>query len=130
MTWQMVYWITRLDAIRCVSIGVAILLAITVVVLFVMGVSFCGDRTSASEDKTIRRQYRKVTVRCMFPLIFLLFLIAFIPSTKEACAIYLIPKVVNNEEVQKVPNNALKLLNAKLEEWIDEQIGDEDAPQD
>ena len=55
---------------------------------------------------------------------------AFIPSTKEACAIYLIPKIANNEQVQKIPENALRLLNAKLEEWIDEQIGDTDAQQD
>ena len=130
MTWQMVYWITRLDAIRNVSIGVAISLAITVIVLFIVGFSYCGDNTSTQEDKKIQRQYRRVAARCVCPLVFLLFLITFIPSTKEACAIYLIPKIVNNEQVQKVPENALKLLNAKFEEWIDEQIGDTDATQD
>ena len=43
-----------------------------------------------------------------------------VPSTKEFAAIYLIPKIANNEQVQKVPDNLLKLLNAKLEDWIND----------
>lgn len=48
-----------------------------------------------------------------------------VPTSKEAAAIYLIPKIVNNEQVQKVPENALKLLNTKMEQWIND-MGKED----
>ena len=125
MTWQMVYWITRLDALK-------IVLAVCAVACVVIGiVCLIGLMSSAiDEDGEKAKRWGKQSI---WPIVlFLVFLLfdAFLPSTKEACAIYLIPKVVNNEEVQKVPQNALKLLNAKLEEWIDEQIGDEDAPQD
>lgn len=47
----------------------------------------------------------------------------FVPTGKELAAIYLIPKIVNNEQVQQVPDNALKLLNLKMEEWIEETAG-------
>jgi hypothetical protein len=45
-----------------------------------------------------------------------------IPSTKEAAAIYLLPKIVNNEKVQKLPENFTNLLNAKMEEWIGDTL--------
>lgn len=39
-----------------------------------------------------------------------------IPSTKEMAAILILPKVLNNEKVQELPNNLLTLAN----EWIEE----------
>jgi hypothetical protein len=45
----------------------------------------------------------------------------FIPSTKEYVAIYLIPKIVNNEQVQQIPEKAMTILNSKLNEWITDQ---------
>ena len=127
MTWQMVYWITRLDMIRVLMIVCTVFGGggtLSYIVFWIASKVECEEE--ARKDRKIYKALR--------PTIYFFFIslmgLTFIPSTKEACAIYLIPKVVNNEEVQKVPNNALKLLNAKLEEWIDEQIGDEDAPQD
>ena len=46
----------------------------------------------------------------------------FTPSSKSAAAIYLIPKIANNEQVQQVPENALRLLNTKLQEWLQDSI--------
>lgn len=43
-----------------------------------------------------------------------------LPSTKEAAAIYLIPKVVNNESVQNISSNTLHLL----EEYTGELLRD------
>ena len=45
---------------------------------------------------------------------------AFIPSTKQMIAIITIPKIVNNEQVQEMPDNALKLINKKLREWAED----------
>jgi len=39
-----------------------------------------------------------------------------IPSTKEMCAIKAIPMIVNNEQVQELPNKVVELAN----EWIEE----------
>jgi hypothetical protein len=34
-----------------------------------------------------------------------------LPTTKELVAIYLIPKIVNNEHVQSIPNNIAEAVN-------------------
>lgn len=46
--------------------------------------------------------------------------VTFIPSTKQAIAIITIPKIVNNEQIQEMPDNALRLINQKLKEWAEE----------
>lgn len=38
------------------------------------------------------------------------------PTTKQAAAIIMVPAIVNNEEVQKLPDNILRLAN----EWLEE----------
>jgi len=48
-----------------------------------------------------------------------------IPTTKEAAVIYLLPKVIKNEQCQQIPSNFVKFLNLKMEKWLNEQIGEE-----
>lgn len=68
----------------------------------------------------------KITVPT-FMLFFLLF--ALTPSTKQAAAIYLIPKVINNESVQNISTNTLKILEEytadllkEMKEKADEKV--------
>ena len=44
----------------------------------------------------------------------------FTPTTKQMIAIITIPKIVNNEQIQEMPDNALRLINQKLKEWAEE----------
>ena len=46
----------------------------------------------------------------------------FLPTTKQACAIYVIPKIANNEQVQQIPDKVLEYGN----KWLDEQLKDLD----
>jgi hypothetical protein len=48
------------------------------------------------------------------------------PTTKQAAVIWLLPKIVNNEQVQAVPEKALKLLNKQMDEWLEENLKLED----
>lgn len=47
----------------------------------------------------------------------LLFLGALLPSTKTALMIWGIPQVVNNEQVQQLPDKFIRLLNSYLDEY-------------
>ncbi len=49
-------------------------------------------------------------------LILCIMLNIFIPSTKDMAIIYVTPKVINNEQIQKIPNKLIGLAN----EWLDE----------
>jgi hypothetical protein len=80
-----------------------------------------GEAWEDNEEKHptyLRSLYSIVAVGSVFLLIGL-----FTPSTKEMVAIYMIPKIVNNEQVQKLPDNAMKFLNGKFEEWINDMAG-------
>lgn len=43
------------------------------------------------------------------------FIAIFVPSTKTALAMAVIPPVINNEQVQKLPDNLLGFINEYLE---------------
>jgi len=108
-----IYWITRLDAIKGLIVG---FLTITILIMIVLAVIvyICWDEFN--EVRPLKR-----TIKIITPLIIFFGLsLAFIPSTKEYAAIWLIPKVANNEQVQKVPDQVLRLLNLKVEQWIND----------
>ena len=44
---------------------------------------------------------------------------------RGAAVIYLLPKVIKNEQCQQIPSNFVKFLNLKMEKWLNEQIGEE-----
>jgi hypothetical protein len=48
------------------------------------------------------------------------FLGYFVPTTKEVAAIYMIPAITSNSDMKAIPANLAKLLNAHLEDWIND----------
>lgn len=114
--WE-VYWITRLDSVNVFFIC---LFAVPVIMMGVCGIFIMEEELWNDEDiwPSIKKKY---TIGIIISLV-AIFLATLTPSTKEACVIYLIPKIANNEQVQKIPNNFAKLLNTKMEEWINDSI--------
>ncbi len=57
----------------------------------------------------------------VFP-VWLIFLIGsiLVPTQKEAAAIWLIPKVVNNEKIQNISEDSLGIVEAKVKEYLAE----------
>ena len=113
-----IYWITRLDSIQA---GCGIVLIVGMIVAFFLGIGAILI-TIESEWDGCWPVYKAV-IRWMLIICVPAMLIGVAtPSTKQAVAIYLIPKIANNEQIQQVPENALRLLNSKLEEWIQDSI--------
>lgn len=83
-----------------------------------------------SEDEKIKDKVKK-PIKYTTTLFFIFALIAtFMPDTKQAAVIYLLPKITNSEtahEIEKVPSNFAKLLNRKMQEWLDETTGEKKA---
>jgi hypothetical protein len=44
--------------------------------------------------------------------------LTFVPSTKDVAVIYVLPKIINNENVKALPNEAVLLLRNKMQEWM------------
>lgn len=118
MSHWLIYWITRLDSIESV---LSVTLGVLIVAVLILGTIMCMIEYDNDEIPAFIKKVFKVS---LIIIAITVPLCIFIPSTKEICAIYLIPKVVNNEEVKKIPDNLLKLLNAKCEAWINDQLED------
>ena len=103
-SWDL-YWITRLDGINTL---LTIFFIVGTIVLIVAAACYC-----AAEEKKPAWALKPVIV-----IIIIGILATFIPDTKTMVAIVFVPKIVNNETVQQIPENAAKFINLKLKEWI------------
>jgi membrane-associated HD superfamily phosphohydrolase len=110
-TWHM-YLLTRLDSIVISTVLLFILSCI------IIGLSIINWKI---EDDSEPEKYPKKTITIFsFILVISLLLSVVIPDTKTMALIYVIPKIINNEKVQKIPGKILDLANIKLDEWIKE----------
>lgn len=123
--WQM-YWITRLDAIHLVMFCAAIV-GFIVVIASVGGLRITAQEEAEKQGRQPGEIIEQVKMWDVFVKIFISSLIItstsclvllFTPTTKEAVAIIIAPAVVNNQDVQGIAENAPKLLNAKMQEWL------------
>lgn len=97
ITPSFIYWITRLDQFNALT-GFASLISFVTAVVFMVIMIVQAD---ASNDKSYHIALRGFKISLSVLAIFSLIHI-FIPTTKEACAMYVVPKIVNNEKVQNV----------------------------
>jgi len=103
-----IYWITRYDYFQCFSLIVGGLLSIGGLIAVIASVCEIFDTDN----------YRPIKTALPLFLLFLLVLIGglFIPSTKEMCAIKVIPMIANNQDIQEIPKQLADLAS----EWIEE----------
>ena len=126
MSYELVYWITRLDILKETTTALLVLSS-----LIVGGV---GIRRLAMEfeDELQGDNTKKVLNKILKPsaiiLLITVLLKCFIPTTGEACLIYALPKIANSNVVQnEVPdaiNNIFKLANKCLENKLKEYTKD------
>jgi len=44
----------------------------------------------------------------------------FCPTTNQMATIYVLPEIINNEQVQKMPQKMLDATEKQLDKWVDE----------
>ena len=106
-----VYWLVKLDSFNLMFC----------IFLFVSSVVILAALPVSDYDEELAKKIFKIGV-CGFLLNITFF--TFIPTTKEVAAIYLIPKIANNKNVQQIPYNTARLLNEKLKEWVADMLED------
>ena len=73
--------------------------------------------TQETKDKLKRRLIR------IFSVIGIVICLGImIPNTKQAATIYVLPKIINNEQAQQVPKKLLDLFDSKVDEWTKENL--------
>lgn len=113
MAW-IIYLISLVDGFRKLTMCLSLLGGIIAIVTWGVG--------KGNED--FDEEFSKLMVQ-IFKFCRIIFFITipfalFLPSSKTIAAMYLIPKIISNEDVQKVPDKVLTIMNGKLDQWIDD----------
>ena len=94
------YWLLMLDNIRDLFVVIIIILMLIAVVF--LGLSDLGDSLNPQQRK-------KWAILFIFAILFCSIAVTFIPATKQMAAIIVVPKIINNEKVQQMPEELLNL---------------------
>ena len=145
ITPSMIYWMTRCDSIRAFflnnfGIGVVLFLSLVVMLVsFIIG-RFAGNGSyeifsGMSDDEYLKHKatFQKISRRSLYLNLFLLTLVftfnlvgSFVPTTKEMCAIAVIPRIANSESVQDIGQGIVDLAKDWLKE-LRPNKGDKEA---
>lgn len=113
-----VYLVMQLDSIQsaCRLIFGALLvatLAVLIIGLFQRASSF------RKGDDDYRNGIAKIWIGAKIGSITFIFLLfaSFVPSTKTAASMFLLPAIANNKEVQQLPEDLLKMVRGLVKEW-------------
>lgn len=96
ITPSFIYWITRLNGIN-IFLGTVMTFSIIAVFIFLIGMIV--TKIDHDEEYGLFKKYLLNSTYIFIPITMLFILT---PTTKEACAIYVVPKIVNNEKVQNI----------------------------
>lgn len=123
-----VYMIMQLDSLISLFKGFAWAAGILGVMFFAFGL-ICWASSIEEEDQGIilgRKCFKFTTWVCVPALLFCMVTSTLLPNTKTIAAMYLVPTVINNEQVQKLPEDLLKLFRGLIKDWtpkIEEKEG-------
>ena len=109
ITESQMYWLTRLDYI-CLIVRIIAILGGGIMLVFTIIGGIC-----LSEEDISKKTYTRLLFLWIIALAGIVGTIL-TPTTKEMCAIKLVPIIANNEQVQELPNKVVDLAN----EWLDE----------
>jgi len=110
-----IYLISLADSIEntlAIIFGITILNAIIISVNYVITLNELFYKETIKEEK---EKYKKTIKKIAYIASLLLVLGMFTPDTKTLIAMYLIPPIANNVNMQKLPDNFINFLN----KWMD-----------
>ena len=113
----LIYWLMQLDSICKFVDVVAFLGSLLLIILIVIRTA---SKSASRYDTSAHAFYEATTniqkFSCVIIPIFVL-LNVFIPNTKTVAAMILIPPIVNNEQVQQIPDDILTFVRSVIKEY-------------
>jgi hypothetical protein len=106
------YWIIKLDTFSDLGIGFSVVFGITTFICIAATIACSID----PDLKNVLPTWKKFSKYSIPLFIFFLSMGTFLPTTKEMAVLIVLPKIINNEKVQEIPN---KVLDLGLE-WLEE----------
>lgn len=113
----LVYWLMQLDDICKFVVFTAVVGTILLIGLTAIRIA-C--KSALEYDNDAKVFYEATTNLCKFSSIIIpifVLLSVFIPNTKTVAAMILIPPIVNNEQVQQIPDDILTFVRSVIKEY-------------
>ena len=114
MAW-IIYLFGVLDNLQYVLIPIFVLSAIVILICALYSTSF-----ELGLDESERKAISKTRSLFTKVLCAALLLAIFVPDSKTVAAMYLIPKISENKQLNQIPDKVLNILNKKLDDWVTE----------
>lgn len=120
MSYFLLYLILILDNI---SHSLYVILPMLTIAIFIFIIAFIAtfnaDEHDAEDVETKIHFFAKKILNIMVPfLIICIFLVTFLPTTKQAATIYLLPKIASNKNMQQLPSKTAELLLLEVKKEI------------
>ncbi len=113
----MIYLIGMLD-----NISEALVPILMFSLMFLM-IGVAAWVTNIDENKRISNFGKRAATIALTVLLVSGFIKILLPSTKLAAAMYVVPVIVNNEDVKAIGGNSLEVLRKLTEQWLLELNG-------
>lgn len=113
----LVYWLMQLDRI-CTFVDIIAFFGTILLILLIGFRIICKSQIKRDEDA--EAFYNTTTSLCKFSCVIIpifVLLNVFIPNTKTVAAMILIPPIVNNEQVQQIPEDILTFVRSVIKEY-------------
>ena len=117
MNMWIMYLVLILDNIQ-LSAEIIFIVFLILIALFIILIGFYKIEEFGDDNSEKIKYFAKNSYRLIIISAILLVIMCFVPTTKQAAAIYFVPKVIANKQVRKMPDKLVTLANA----WMDEQI--------
>jgi len=116
----MIYLLSVLDIIICVEVAFSVLLGVFIIISSLTYVLTIDDNYIEKATENFKKLFMEYKNRLIIVFAILLLFGIFTPNSKTISAMYLLPKIIANKDVQEIPSKAVKVLNSKLNEWIED----------
>ena len=113
----LVYWLMQLDSICEFVDAIAVFGSVLLIGLIIIRI-VC--KVHAEWDSSAQTFYDTTASLCKFSSIIIPIIVLiniFIPNTKTVAAMILIPPIVNNEQVQQIPDDILTFVRSVIKEY-------------
>lgn len=112
----LIYWLMQLDKICDLVHFIAFFGPLVMTILIVMRTVWKIDEHSYSSERAYNATTPISKPFYVFVTIFLI-LNTFMPNTKTVAAMILVPPIVNNEQVQQIPDDILTFVRSVIKEY-------------
>ncbi len=119
-----IYLIMILDNIKYFCYGIIVFTTVCLVISFMIWLislyHFQLFTDDEFENTNYIKKYKFFPIVCIILLTLSAVINMIIPTSKQMAIIYIVPKVVNNETIQQLSGNSMKLLDKYIKDLLND----------